>query len=451
MIGASGDMYPAYAAKVAQRMAVSTPFDADFTFVHNGDGNYTATIDVSKVGDYTDDVQLYVFITESNIELSSSWGGLTTIHYVNRQMVPDQNGIALDFSGGNDIVEEINFDLDPALDPDDCEIVIAIQNNTTKEIFNGAMIPMLQPDFENDAILTDILFPTEAACDGQLSPRVNIKNYGSLPLTSLDIEYTINGGETAVYNWTGDLGFTQTEIVVLPALDYTGETTNTLEVALTNPNGVDDGNPDNNSASTEFETAPETTTHLSMQLFVGTSMAFQISWKMIGPDGEIVDEGSGYSNNTLVEVDFPLIGNGCYDFFLYDSGGNGFVGGGYLKMYDGDDLLIYISDELEDVYNFTFHTMSGVGFDEITDQGINIYPNPAMTNTNVTYSLDQKSDVQVEIYSISGALVFESPVTSQNIGEQSFQINTTSLEEGVYFVNLKINENIITKKITVIK
>ena len=451
MIGASGDMYPAYAAKVAQRMNLSTPFDIDFTYTHNEDNNYTATIDISKVGDYNDDVQLYVFITESNIELSSSWGGLTTIHYVNRQMVPDQFGLALDFSNGNDIVEEINFDLDAGLNPDDCEIVVAVQNNTTKEIFNGAMIPMLQPEFENDAIITEILFPTETACNGEVSPRIEVKNYGSEMLTDLDIEYTINDGEMASYHWTGELGFTQKETVVLPGLEYSGVETNTLNISLTNPNGVPDENPEDNSADTEFGTAVETSTAISMELFVGSSMAYQISWALKNGSGDILAEGSGYSNNTLVEMDLPVETTDCYDFFLYDSGGNGFSAGGYLRLDDNGETFAFISDELEDVYNVTFHADLDMGIDEITNDLISVYPNPANNSAVINYYIEHKSMVKINVYSISGALVYDTPAEIQNIGEQNIQINTSSFEEGIYLINMKIDDTVITKKMTVLK
>jgi len=450
MLGASGDMYPAYSSKVSQRMNVTTPFDVDFTYTHNDDDSYTAIIDISKVGEYSGDVHLYVFITESNIDLSSSWGGLTVIHNVNRQMVPDQNGLALDFSGGNDIVEEVTFNLDPNLDPDDCEIIVAVQSNSTTEIFNGAMIPMLEPEFENNVILTDILFPTSQACDGELSPRVEIKNYGSELLTSLDIEYTVNEGEVAVYNWTGSLGFTQKETLTLPGIEYTGQTNNTLDISLTHPNGVEDEDPGNNTGGSEFETATETSTQIRMQLFVGTSMSFQISWALWNGAGEIVAEGSGYSNNTLVDIDFPIDNTDCYDFFLYDSGGNGFQGGGYLKLYDGNDIFEYVT-EFEDVVNITFHADLGIGIPEFTNTELNIYPNPVNDVANINYNLKEESNVKVEVYSISGALILDYPSQNQNIGNHIIVINTSTLQEGIYFVNLTINKKVVSKRITVIK
>ena len=450
MVGASGDMYPAYHNKVNQRMAIETPFEIDFTFTSNGNSNYTTTIDISNIGNYDQEVYLYVFITESNIELSSPWGGMNIIHFVNRLMVPDANGTALDFSGGNDIVEEISFDLPADLNRDDCEIVVAIQNNSTKEIFNGAMIPMLMADYENDAILNALISPIDEACNGEVNPIIEIKNYGSEPLTSLDIEYNVNDSETAVYNWTGDLGFTQTEIITLPSIEFVGtEENNTITIDLTNPNGQDDGNPNDNSVTSNFDLATETSKNISMELSVGYVFAGQVSWKLVDAVGDIVDEGSNYSSGSTVVNEWTLDVNGCYTFYLMDSGENGF--GGFLKLKDDGDIFAYITNELVDEIQIVFHTDSNIGFDEMETNNISIYPNPSKNVTNISYSLLENAQVEVNVYSVTGSQVIDLPASQQKAGNQIININTSSLEEGIYFVSLKINDKVITKKITVIK
>jgi len=431
-------------------MGIETPFDIDFTFTSNGNNNYTTTIDISKVGEYDQEVYLYVFITESNIELSSPWGGLTVIHFVNRLMIPDANGTALDFSGGNDIVEELSFNLPPELNRDDCEIVVAVQNNNTKEILNGAKISMLIADYENDAILNSLISPVDEVCDGEVSPIIEIKNYGSEPLTSLDIEYSVNDGETAVYNWTGDLGFTQTEILNLPGIEFAGtEEDNSLTIDLTNPNGQEDGNPNDNSITSNFDLATETSKNISMELSVGYVFANQVSWKLVDAAGEIVDEGGNYSGGTVVEESWTLNMNECYTFYLMDSGENGFSG--YLKLKDDGEVFANITSELVDEIQIVFHTDDNTGFDKMETNNINIYPNPSKNMTNISYSLHENAQVEVNVYSVTGSQVINLPASLQKAGNQSIHINTSSLEEGIYFVSLKINDKMITKKITVIK
>ena len=448
MVGGQGDMYPPYHNYVNERMNITTPFDIDFSFINNGNNNYTATVNISKVGTYDENVILYMFITESHIP--ESWGEMDEINYVNRLMVPDTNGTALDFSAGNDIVEELNFDLPDGLNRDNCEIVVAIQNIATTEIFNGAKASMLRADHENDVILNKVIFPGEVACNGAIYPIIEIKNYGSEHLTSLDIEYYINDDNTAAFPWVGDLSFPQTEIVYLPAIAYQAiEGENNLTITITNPNGQVDGNPTNNSVTTNFTTGIETTKNISMELYVGYVFSNQVSWKLIDCNGEVVEEGGDYGGGTTVEKTWALHGNNCYTFFLMDSGENGYSG--YCKLSDDNGEFVNITDELVDVVEVTFHTDSNVGLEELSTSTVSIYPNPSQNTTNISYSLTETASVSVDVYSITGAQVLEISAVKQTIGNQKTTINTSSLEEGIYFVSLTINDQVITKKITVIK
>jgi len=338
---------------------------------------------------------------------------------------------------------------DVAVILDDLDIV-AFVSETHQEVVSGTMA-VFAASSDYDVAVSEVLFPTSQACDGELSPRIKVKNYGGETLTSLDIEYAINDGDVAVYHWTGELHYPASEIVELPPIEYSGVETNDLVITLGNPNGEEDENPEDNTSDVEFGTAAETSTTVSMELFVGASMAYQISWELKNGSGEVIAEGSGYSNNTLVEVDLPTETTDCYDFFLYDSGENGFSAGGYLKLYDDGELFAYVSDELQDVYNITFHADLGMGINEITNKEILVYPNPVNNLANISYSLEQKSTVAIDIYSLSGTLVYETPIKTQNIGEQNIQINTTSFEEGIYFVTLNINGSTVIKKLTVIK
>jgi hypothetical protein len=83
----TNSMYNSYVPKVNTRMNITTPFDIDFTYTDNGDNNFTATVDVSKVGDYSSDVVLLLFVTESNI--AYNWQGQDHVNFVNRLMVPN--------------------------------------------------------------------------------------------------------------------------------------------------------------------------------------------------------------------------------------------------------------------------------------------------------------------------------------------------------------------------
>lgn len=531
----TNSMYNSYVPKVNNRMAVTTPFDLDLTFTDNGNNNFTASVDISKVGEYDSDVVLLLFVTESNI--SYSWEGQDHLNFVNRLMVPDQNGTPLDFSGGNDLVEEMDFSLDSNWDRDECEIIVAIQNIATKEVFNAAKVSMLQATYDYDATLNQVLYPLEQVCGDELAPRIEIKNYGAVNLTSLDVEYSVNGGDVGVYTWEGDLAFTETEEISLPAIPFVMEANNTLDVTLTNPNGVEDENPANNSGEVEFTEAPQTSTNIEMQLFVG-AWGDEISWEFYNGDGDVIASGGDYGNNELINMELPVDGSGCYDFFLYDSGGDGFAGGGYLKLYDDGLVFSYITDELEDVldipfgavnslaaptnfdassdgYNLTFEWTApskaelqgyniyevsdlenpvndalitettyeytienngayefylaavydegmsdlvgpvfldiNVGIEELNNGTFNIYPNPISQNAQMTFELNENAQVEWSIFNLTGSMVMKTSPEFMSAGAHNLSIQTEDLEDGIYFLNLKINQKSTTKKITILK
>jgi len=531
----SNSVYNSYLPKVNQRMAIQTPFDIDFTFTDNGNNNFTVSANISKVGDYSNDVVMHIFVTESNIAVN--WQGQDHLNFVNRLMAPDVNGTPLDFSNGDNIVVEVDFDLNANWNRDDCEIVVAIQDMATKEVQNAAKASMLQAVYDYDATISQVLYPLEQVCGDELGPRIVIKNYGGLNLTSADIEYSINGGDLAMYSWSGDLAFTETAEVSLPAIPFSWETNNSVSITITNPNGETDENPNNNNVEVDFEASTSTSTTIDMQLFVG-AWGNQISWEFYNADGEVIAEGSGYDNNEIINMALPVNNSGCYDFFLYDSGNDGFAGGGYLKLKDNGTVFAYITDQLEDVLDIPFHannplagpsdfdytmtnynidftwtapakanllgyniyeasdlstpinttlisgtsysyTVAGngnyefylvaeydegssdmvgplfidinVGINELSNNRFNIYPNPATDKTSLSFYINESAQVSVSVYTLSGSLTMEIPAQKMNAGDQIIQINTKPLKEGLYFINLHIGNQIITKKISVIK
>ena len=335
-------MYGSYVPKVNQRMETLTPFDIDFTFTDNGSSNYTVSVDISKVGDYSNNVVLHVFITESGIQ--QNWQGQTHLEFVNRLMVPDQNGTPLDFSNGNDITEELDFDMNAAWVTDNCEIVVAVQDMGSKEILNGAKAFFLQPTNDNDAAVNDIIYPEDLVCGNELAPQVIIKNFGGETLTSLDIEYSVNGGETFTYEWTGEVDFLFSEIVELPSVvvDFiAGE--NTVDVSVSNPNGQEDADESNNAAFHNFEflqSGPE----VVMESYLGSQYAEELSWALYDPNGvELAGASYNASNNgQTINETFTLTETGCHSLVWSDSYGDGFNGGGWCKIYvDGVEIYSF--------------------------------------------------------------------------------------------------------------
>ncbi|MCK4663052.1 MAG: T9SS type A sorting domain-containing protein [Bacteroidales bacterium] len=83
---------------------------------------------------------------------------------------------------------------------------------------------------------------------------------------------------------------------------------------------------------------------------------------------------------------------------------------------------------------------------------IDIYPNPVYHKGNILLLLNNKSNVSINIYNILGN--FEKNILKNKIlnkGEYNFKFNSSDLQESIYIIKITIDEQIITKKVVVLK
>lgn len=93
-----------------------------------------------------------------------------------------------------------------------------------------------------------------------------------------------------------------------------------------------------------------------------------------------------------------------------------------------------------------------IGLDEMTNNfGVNVYPNPANAQTNVSFTLNNESTVVVSVSDLSGKTVYSNNLGSVKSGAHNTTVNTDSLSNGVYMVNVTANGVISTQKLVVRK
>jgi subtilisin family serine protease len=102
-----------------------------------------------------------------------------------------------------------------------------------------------------DAGIEQIIQPTGASCTPSFQPIVVLKNYGSVPLTSVTINYQIVGGSLSTQSWTGNLASGASVQVQLPIMTSpTG--LQVFRAFTTNPNGGQDQNPFNDEKTMNY-------------------------------------------------------------------------------------------------------------------------------------------------------------------------------------------------------
>lgn len=152
-------IYSTFLSKYNQRKAINSAFTLDMYGYHTGGNNYDVTINIEKVGSAnTNNTVVHLVITESHIP--QTWFCMTECNFVNRLMVPNQNGTVLNLNSNDEQEINLSFTLDPSWDEDHIEVVCFIQNNTSKEIYQATKKtleelapPPLIADFEADVTM----------------------------------------------------------------------------------------------------------------------------------------------------------------------------------------------------------------------------------------------------------------------------------------------------------
>lgn len=127
--------YPLYLAKYNLAITKLSDVQIDYSVTRAG-LQFEWDFVITKVATLPSNQLVFHFVvTQSHIQ--EAWQGQTELNFVNRLMIPDQNGTAFDFSTGDIQNVHIVANIDPLWPLEDVEFVGFVQNNTDKSILNA--------------------------------------------------------------------------------------------------------------------------------------------------------------------------------------------------------------------------------------------------------------------------------------------------------------------------
>jgi len=315
----------------------------------------------------------------------------------------------------------------------DMEVVV-FMTETTQELIsgNGAFPTYSNFEYQNDASLNSVSSILDQ-CNNELAPEIEIQNLGANTISSLDIEYIINGTSHS-YTWTGTLSPLQRETVALPSVSYDLQSTNnTLEVILDTDEDVS-----NNTQNVSFDEASSSNGTLTLEVNTD-NWGTEVRWNIQDVDGNTLFNGGPYGNNNTYTEELDLPVDGCYTFNLIDTYGDG---GGAVSLIDLDGFVIYEtngnygSGETTNFYNIPLI----VGIGENTLNTVSLFPNPAKNQFTVTNA----ENSTVTVYDLLGKVIL-----SETINSNMEKVAITSLKTGTYFVNIERDGQLAVKKLIV--
>ena len=137
----------------------------------------------------------------------------------------------------------------------DCDFgVCSVSSGTTSSNRPNLRLD-IQAGMPNDAGIAGIVAPVAPFSPGSQTVQVLLKNYGNNTISSVTINWSVNGTPQTPYNWTGSLAPGATTTVTIGSYNFAPRTLYTFVVATSNPNGTTDPNPANDSFTGQLAAA----------------------------------------------------------------------------------------------------------------------------------------------------------------------------------------------------
>lgn len=322
-------------------------------------------------------------------------------------------------------------------------------------VFFGTLIGYGAPNHQHDPEIEMITAPSNwkiysrwnPVCD---NPSFILRNKGASPLTDLNIYFGVEGGEMETLHWTGNLGFMESEEIILNYSDpilWQGDDSElmTFHVNLgMSTDGVDE-NTSNNNASSNFYRPPVYAypdlddNRLIIQL--KTNLAFnETSYALYDINDNVVFSRNNFDLANTTYRDTIQLNSGCYKFHVLDSGEDGLQffanndGNGNCKFdrIAGFDFINFETDfGKEFVHHFYWNT-NLVTVDELPKQtiGVKAFPNP--TIDHCVFQLQGfDRDVNISLYNSVGVLVKTEKVKRRSNADQ-IDFSMGELSSGLY-------------------
>ena len=303
------------------------------------------------------------------------------------------------------------------------------------------------------------------ACSGsKIEPVVSIQNLGTETLTACTINTLIDGQIVSSFDWTGSLNTYATSSVTLaelPAFDSNTEVTFTT-VLTGDVNAGDD--------AITVEMATPVSSHASINVEVLTdNYPGETTWEIRDVNGDVVasasfasgpgNQGSGGDDAESAFSFVESLANGCYTFVAMDGYGDGQLGyandgsgtDGSIVVTDGEGLeLLNISGNWGELVETAFEVTHGVGIEEVLANKLSIFPNPASNNAAIELNLVESNEVVIEVVNTLGQKVF-TYASTMSAGLNKVELPVATLNAGLFYVNIKVGNELITEKLNILK
>lgn len=116
------------------------------------------------------------------------------------------------------------------------------------------------------------------------------------------------------------------------------------------------------------------------------------------------------------------------------------------------ELIAFISEGTAETINvckipIKINTNTGIT-ENVPETHVRVYPNPITDNVTVNFTLNESNPVSIVMLNAIGQVVLKKDLGILNAGEQHYSLPATTLDNGLYLLNIQIGNSTSTQKIT---
>lgn len=320
-----------------------------------------------------------------------------------------------------------------------------------QEIYTGSECkPTVTNLPELAAMSTTMSAQGQNGCNDLASLALKVYNYGANEITNMQIAYGSAVTAEQTFDWTGSITSDQEVFVELPDVAVNvGQNTNVFaKVVSINGTPIEDVQ----KTATIKKDAPKEGNGDQLKIIIKTDQyAYECSWKLSDGNGNVLAEEEYYQQAVVRDtVIVPLTETGCYVFEIFDEYGDG---GTTYKIYDGSEtrLVNGTGSSYDDYKAVDIKILSLVGLEQAEGAILQTlaYPNPVNDMLNLEISMLESTHANISVVDMLGREVISLGEVSLATGNNKFEINTSNLSNGAYFVKIISNSGITSKKISV--
>jgi PKD repeat protein len=373
----TNSMYSSYLPKVNARMNVPSDFILEL-YGTNAGAAYDMVVKIYKVAAYTGPDPVYhLTVTESDI--AYAWQGQNHLNFVNRQMIPDQNGTAISFADSDTVTLNLSFNMGGWVLPH-VEFVGFLQRNDTKEVLQAMKVSALFLPTPPMPPVADFAADATSSCEGY------------------EVQFTdMSTHNPSGWQWTFPGGTPETSNQQNPVVVY--ETEGVYDVTLVATNGAG-SNEILKEDYMDISFTPEQPSITEEDFVLVSSADEGNQWYL---DGEVIDGATAQT--------YEPIQNGAYS----------------LTVTQGS-CTSEASPE---------HTVMWVGIaEQFANQVVKIYPTPNQGRFTIEINTAAPDVLNMKVYDATNAIVYQEDKIQVN-GPFKNQIDLGSLPSGIYFMILE--------------